>query len=1839
LTDVVGKEITVAKKDPAEKRFEYWANQLLDQSRSNRMIHYRKSSRQTLDITEPASESLFEAMVSGKELSFKRPIARDTAPRAWALLSLMSALGKPVTVTVGDVGYRGEYRNVSETLTHMRRRNRLAHEEQGCHILHLVFGFVIWKDGKKGADGSPFVKSPLLLVPVDVNQKRPNDPFTVKKTDDDIVVNPALAFMMEKAGIILPEFNENHDTFEGYLEKIELLAEEHGWQITREASLGLVMFQKISMYKDLMAHKDALIKHPFVQALAEGRPLPPLEKRDPDAITTLETAQVMSADSSQMQAILAARAGQSFLMEGPPGTGKSQTITNIIADAMLRGKKVLFVSSKNAALRVVYRRLYEVGLAPFCLDIHSHKANKLSILKDIELAFSTRAAGLNDREKLALGELEELKQSLNGYHRALHTPLSFYPATPYLCLSNLSELSSLPEIPISSVPESEEELLSLIRLAARYDGVRREYLSTYGEIPTVLLGLTLSGPDDVAALSGALVILGKSLVALLRLSREHEISLDGLPFSALDTVADMLDAATALPKPLSEALSGEKAGDVMALCEGLVNAISEKEALEERIENAAYDSIYGFSAESWQIRKRSLMLLLKRDAVYKALLEKSGKKELGEGEVMSAISLAEGLLDALKLLNSASDSFSALTRTALQKNLATLRELAAFLPVIGERVLIAPSWYTRDTNADLRRVRAASTVAEVITAIETELVATWTGGVFELPYRRLREAYGTEVPARLSIFQKNGQRDTVRLLRTYTQNGGVPTHDEILSLFERLEAYDIARRQFAGYEAHLRELCTLQYRGAHTDFSLVEKSLEFLNGLRAIGTPPNAIKTYFSTPFSLRNTEKTQKALEGISHALQTLSALTSDMPLTDEHTDTVTMELSFVKSAQSLKALGELDREFASHLKYPLGEEDKKSLLSCLSRRMSLSAEVKSGEKALSELIGTESLTRGRLPEVLSLLFTLAPLVKEAPALYHQVLSLGVAKEGRALSKALKEEARATKDALSLLTRFFPTRNLEGEKIRLLKAFVTRLLESHGVIEHALPLLSAFNELAKHGLSAFVLEYEEKDPTDPAADVLRKSLYTAILRRAEDERPILKEMTRQKKLTDASRFSSLDKRSIAIARRRVKFTVTQRIPRGERNWRGEDELSIFEEEMKKRRHMPLRKLFSQIPQLLMTLKPCFMMSPLSVSYFLERDAYSFDLVIFDEASQLFPEDAIGAIRRSKQVIVVGDSHQLPPTDFFSVKNENDPDSEEDDDTPNEIGASILECAAEVMDRHMLRWHYRSRHESLIAFSNYHIYENRLITFPSPSDDELDTGVEYVYVKNGVYIPKLSENPEEAKACVRMLDKHIRSHPDRSLGIIAFGKKQQSAIEKAVTEYRLSYPEHEAFFSEGNTEPFFVKNLENVQGDERDTIIFSIGYGKTEKGRFSLNLGPLSKPGGERRLNVAITRAKHNIKLIGSVMPEDFDLSRTESAGVHLLYRYIDYALNPDEAFDKKDVEEEERDPFPISIARFLTENGYRARCRFGSSDCRVDLAVYHPEHKGAIAAIMTDGGSYAANPVARDREELRISTLRGMGWNVYYAWVTEWVKDREREEKSLLRFLADCVKKKNETDGTVVTEDIEEATDGCEHTEETVEIVTEFRENATNSCEIPYHFTYYREGDCFRASLRDKNDKNTVIADRMLYLVGVEAPIHKELLYKRLAPSFRAGKLTENVRRILDGVLDELLQSGSLTELEENFFVLSSEDPITVRIPAPDTQPRTFDHIATAELAEAMALLVKETFGVLPEELFLETVRVFGFERMSPRMRTSCDKALYHLLMSERVVRIDGKIRLSESH
>lgn len=435
----------------------------------------------------------------------------------------------------------------------------------------------------------------------------------------------------------------------------------------------------------------------------------------------------------------------------------------------------------------------------------------------------------------------------------------------------------------------------------------------------------------------------------------------------------------------------------------------------------------------------------------------------------------------------------------------------------------------------------------------------------------------------------------------------------------------------------------------------------------------------------------------------------------------------------------------------------------------------------------------------------------------------------------------------------------------------------------------------------------------------------------------------------------------------------------------------------KSRRHKPVRQMAAEMGDAMSKLAPCMLMSPLSVAQFLPSDQALFDLVIFDEASQIAPWDAIGTMARGKQVVIAGDPRQMPPTSFFN-RAANDPD-----DTEEDMESILDECLAAGLYNHSLSWHYRSRHESLITFSNHRYYDGNLITFPASETKQ--SAVEWRKVA-GVYSKgKGRHNQAEAEAIVaetvkRLTDKNFIESV-RSIGIITLNTEQQKLISDLLDRARQHHPEIEPFFQSELEEPVVVKNLETVQGDERDLIMLGIGYGPTEPGAntMSMNFGPLNREGGWRRLNVAVTRARQEMIIFSSFDPSFIDLNRTSARAVADLKHFIEFAQRGPVALAQavRGSVGGYDSPFEEAVANGLRRKGWQVVPQIGVSRFRIDLGIVHPDNPGDyLVGVECDGATYHSAATARDRDKVRSAILQGLGWKLIRLWSTEWWVDKE---------------------------------------------------------------------------------------------------------------------------------------------------------------------------------------------------------------------------------------------------
>jgi superfamily I DNA and/or RNA helicase/very-short-patch-repair endonuclease len=478
------------------------------------------------------------------------------------------------------------------------------------------------------------------------------------------------------------------------------------------------------------------------------------------------------------------------------------------------------------------------------------------------------------------------------------------------------------------------------------------------------------------------------------------------------------------------------------------------------------------------------------------------------------------------------------------------------------------------------------------------------------------------------------------------------------------------------------------------------------------------------------------------------------------------------------------------------------------------------------------------------------------------------------------------------------------------------------------------------------------------------------------------------------------------------------------------DEALIRHEASKENRHIAVRALFKRAGRALAVLKPCMLMSPYAVAQYLGRGQFHFDLIITDEASQMRPEDCLGVLARGNQAVVVGDTKQLGPTSFFErVQQDDGTDDLAEASLPEEAGIdapvdagtgtvlqrseSILHVARDLFPIRTLQWHYRSRHPKLIAFSNREFYNDRLIVFPRPTSSEPFLGVHFVRVPDGLW--DQHRNAPEAMAVVAAARRHAAEHPDKSLLIATMNREQADFIDDLLTRAEkedavfASYRQRWELRPDAEEQqPVVVKNLENVQGDERDVILVSVGYGPDAKGNLYQRFGPINGKGGERRLNVLFTRARHRLEVFCSFDPADLQVTGASARGLRVFQQYLLYAQDEQWAMGTTSGRPPDSD-FEVAVADALAANGFEVRCQIGVAGFFVDLAVVDPTQPTRfLLGIECDGVAWHSSKSARDRDRLRQRILEGLGWSIHRIWSTDWYRDPAAQIARVLHRLAE---------------------------------------------------------------------------------------------------------------------------------------------------------------------------------------------------------------------------------------
>lgn len=1546
-----------------------------------------------------------------------------------------------------------------------------AIQEMGANILYLAFGFLEWYESTS-SDAARI--APLFLVPVKLEKGRLNPEtrtyeYALTYSGEDIIANLSLREKLRADfGLALPDLDENTAP-EDYFAAVQDLIEGKlpRWRVRRYISLTLLNFSKLLMYLDLDPARwpddGNIVDHPVVSRFLSGYGDGESETEaegpgdlgfgEEHAIDDLPDVHasyplIDDADSSQHSALIDAIDGKHLVIEGPPGTGKSQTITNLIAAAMAQGKQVLFVAEKLAALEVVRSRLDAVGLGDFCLELHSHKSQKRKVLDEVEERLKKHRRYRKPKDiEVDIARYEELKAALRQHAEKINAPWKntgmtrheiFMAATRYREEIGINPRDLHPEgcdgdNYDAAVQRRNEDQVRAYRqvyqaVAARlgagaelhehpWFGVRNGDLNDL-DLEPIVAALT-SWQDALATLQterdrfAATLqcdpdVIGRGVSQL----REVQGSVGKLPVLEGNELLEYL--------PALQGESLERAVEHLKLFEKIQSEFAELAELVGPEVLADLSAVEGYLAANARLKE-----LVGHDVALGGLAEAINRLTaiqdlLGE--------LAEPLQGVVSALGEGAESHLAVSENGISEYQGVIELIASLNPAY---------WRHRDDVFDneeldelLPRLRDD---LEAIRAMHDRLDGTYA--LHDLPDEQsLRTLAATVAGGGILKWAKSEWRAARKkvLGLAASHQAKLP---ELVESLDDLAVLAATQAQFETNEVY-QEFLGDAFQGLDTDVELLIGLRSWYKAVRdrygvgfgkKVGLGEAILELPSSTAKAVRSLAERGigRQLDDLLDDLRSLrkvfapvAALQSpDAPLVGEG-GVIPDLVSDVQ--QAIRACGELASDNALSM---LDLADRIERMDSLKRQLEVwtasdvtgalfdghirlvpGVAVDNGE-ALSTLRNTlhvaSGLASGEQNEHVVAYVHENPTREAFDALLEH---------SEALQRAIDNERVASDEyaTLVILDRDAWLRDC-GDDFGALTERNELAITNGESLPGWLDYVRQRDRLDALGLGRLADAVESAEiPVEQAEGAYQAAVLDALARQILNEDPELARFSGRSQEALQDQFRQYDDKLKQLQCEHIAWQIDQvEVPRGNMAARVSErtERVLLEHECgKKTRHLPIRQLLQRAGQALVALKPCFMMGPMSVAQYLAPGKINFDLVVMDEASQIKPQDALGAVARGGQLVVVGDPKQLPPTSFFDRM----VDDDDDDPTGIEESESILDATLPMFPARRLRWHYRSQHESLIAFSNHSFYESDLVLFPSPNKQTEDFGLQYSRVPKGCFVNR--KNLEEARVISEAVREHFRHRPEETLGVVAMSAEQRQHIERAIETLAKDDPVFQEWLETDarRHESLFVKNLENVQGDERDVIFISLTYGPQEPGgKVMQRFGPINSDVGWRRLNVLFTRSKKRMHIFSSMGSDDIVTGSTSKRGVQALRDFLRYCETGILHSTVRDTGRAPDSDFEISVINALRDEGFECVPQVGVAGFFIDVAVIDPGNPGRyLMGIECDGATYHSAKSARDRDRLRQAVLERLGWRIRRIWSTDWFKNPRGELAPIIREL-----------------------------------------------------------------------------------------------------------------------------------------------------------------------------------------------------------------------------------------
>jgi very-short-patch-repair endonuclease len=1508
----------------------------------------------------------------------------------------------------------------------IRDAARLSEQEAGLSTLFMAVGFLEWYESK---DSTKANYAPLLLQPVTLSESnsRGKRTFSVRATGDGPETNVTLEkFLLDTQGRHLPDLvgddEDDEVSVEAYFDQVEAaIADLPGWKVRRYLVLGTFAFGRLAMYADLdpseWSSNPALQK--LVQAILRGTDESatvtsnePAEDYavDTPEIEALAPILIHDADASQHSAVVDAMKGANLVVEGPPGTGKSQTITNIIANALYSGRSVLFLSEKLAALQVVKRRLDVAGLGDFCLEVHSDKVSARAMVDSLRKRFELpRYRPDPNAATVDLTTWRRSRETTAAYLSALHLP-GPDARTPYHLIgrSLLDTVRLGPEIvgklKGQTIPEHLLDLPEAAATASSDIGLYAEALkafelahgdfaaSPWGRFKDDIVGSPSTAAALLAqlqAIKSAIVLIEDSFDRLNSLGIDEEQDLDALQAS-LQSLQPPLDwddlplvakHGAAAVQSLIEAIAATQSVPPATTAAAAIHQLNDNELSQgAKVIEAAWDDTVG-TLSIQQARSQGR-------------------------EIQAEVT---GLLDAL------GEVAPIIRALNLPADVGIARSIALAIPPLNKLLERRDSEGIRWTNW---RPAGGSIGFSQSYRRWQQLSREATALARQVPALATVNPTADELEVAANIFAKGGfsrlfsglSKEGGNAKRLFERLGLSPKTADVSALLQRLAAHLRALSEFENGRDN-REAVGEGWSGLDTPFETMAQVLADRDDLSAALVGANEGPRLAQLLLSLDRVTLGQVTLLRPAVILTLATAPASVLgsgPLFDR-LDALRQLRTRVEAFVALSELTALPSDSPIVELAPLIDDE-------LARRK---ARRELGRHPAYEELGSKAQRpqqRARLMQQVSWVARVQAVALPALA-KARLLQSSAESDFAAMCNAVdawQQSAEAFNGAMDDLAPFGVS--FEEETLDGLRSLIDALLTHAAELPQYLAAISARDALLANGIADLVTLWEG---TFPAQYELWRDTFSFLVTTQRANRTFAKDLVLSRTSgtqLDGLRkvFGTEDSKKIGKDRAAVLESLLKntRLVEGNRNGpRGTwTEMSLLQNEFRKQKKLvPVRGLLRRAMRSIQSMKPCFMMSPLSLAKYLPRGGIEFDLLVIDEASQMKPEDALGGLLRAKQLVVVGDPKQLPPTDFFSRTGATASDDEEDEDIDSE---SILEaCQKSFGLIRRLKWHYRSKCESLISFSNREFYDGSLITFPVARPNSFS--IDLVRVPGSI---KARRNVVEAERIAEEAIAFMRHHADlpdaelATLGVVAINSDQRELIFEEISR-RQSGDELVQRYRErveARGEEFFVKNLENVQGDERDYIFISLTYGP-EPGQTNVmqRFGPINSRHGHRRLNVLFSRARVRMALFTSMGAVDVRPTDKSAHGVHILRGFLAYVEAKGHATAVRGTVGVSDTDFEEAVAIRLENRGFVVDRQVGVSGFRIDLGIRHPDKPAIyLAGVECDGQTYHSSKSARDRDRLREDVLRAQGWQLVRVWSTNWFQDPLLETDNLVKKL-----------------------------------------------------------------------------------------------------------------------------------------------------------------------------------------------------------------------------------------